>query len=70
MISIDALAKFVDSNQLIRDLGGSFPYDHDDWLDTRLVPTFSVLCTMCSFYIPLCSLGTRTVDLAGVRGHA
>ncbi|KIH55640.1 hypothetical protein ANCDUO_14198, partial [Ancylostoma duodenale] len=36
MISIDALAKFVDSNQLIRDLGGSFPYDHDDWLDTRL----------------------------------
>ncbi|KIH57114.1 hypothetical protein ANCDUO_12697, partial [Ancylostoma duodenale] len=41
MISIDALAKFVDSNQLIRDLGGSFPYDHDDWLDTRLVPITS-----------------------------
>ncbi|VDM73827.1 unnamed protein product [Strongylus vulgaris] len=36
MVSIDALVKFVDPNQLIRDLGGSFPYDHDDWLDTRL----------------------------------
>ncbi|PIO66327.1 hypothetical protein TELCIR_11962 [Teladorsagia circumcincta] len=37
MISIDALSKFIDPSQLIRDLGGSFPYDHDDWLDTRLM---------------------------------
>ncbi|KAJ1367240.1 hypothetical protein KIN20_028108 [Parelaphostrongylus tenuis] len=36
MISNDALSKFIDSSQLIRELGGSFPYDHDDWLDTRL----------------------------------
>ncbi|VDL78284.1 unnamed protein product [Nippostrongylus brasiliensis] len=36
MISIDALSKFIDPSQLTRDLGGFFPYDHDDWLDTRL----------------------------------
>lgn len=36
MISIDALSKFVDPSQLVRELGGSFPYDLDDWLDTRL----------------------------------
>ncbi|KJH51605.1 RhoGEF domain protein [Dictyocaulus viviparus] len=36
MISIDAVMKFVDPSQLVRELGGSYPYDHDDWLDTRL----------------------------------
>ncbi|CAJ0930046.1 unnamed protein product, partial [Mesorhabditis belari] len=35
-ISVDTLNKYFESTQLIRELGGSFYYDHDEWLETRL----------------------------------
>ncbi|CAD6184380.1 unnamed protein product [Caenorhabditis auriculariae] len=36
MISPEGLTKYVDMNQLPRVIGGSHPYDHDDWLEIRL----------------------------------
>lgn len=37
MISADSLLKFVDSSQLTADLDGTLVYDHDDWIQMRLV---------------------------------
>lgn len=37
MISVEGLTRYVDSSQLTRDLGGSLLYDHDEWLETRMV---------------------------------
>ncbi|CAB3408479.1 unnamed protein product [Caenorhabditis bovis] len=36
MVSFEALSKIVDVSQLPRNVGGTHPYDHDDWLEIRL----------------------------------
>ncbi|KAK0425243.1 hypothetical protein QR680_009099 [Steinernema hermaphroditum] len=36
MISVEDLARFIDLNQLTRDLGGTLYYDHDEWMECRL----------------------------------
>ncbi|KAL1516598.1 hypothetical protein ABEB36_000493 [Hypothenemus hampei] len=36
MISIEALPKIIDTNQLTADLDGTLSYDHASWLETRL----------------------------------
>ncbi|CAJ0568167.1 unnamed protein product, partial [Mesorhabditis spiculigera] len=35
-VGVDTLPKYFEGTQLIREFGGSFPYDHAEWLDTRL----------------------------------
>jgi len=35
--SLKALHKTVDGQQLTSDLGGSFPYSHEDWLQFHQV---------------------------------
>lgn len=42
MISVDGLMRYIEPAQLTRDLGGTLFYDHDEWLETRLV-SFIVL---------------------------
>ena len=37
LTSLDGLTKFIDLDQLISDLGGSFKYDHSKWLNMRMV---------------------------------
>lgn len=37
MISVDELTKYIDAHQIIRPFGGSLGYDHDEWLELRLV---------------------------------
>ncbi|VDN36394.1 unnamed protein product [Gongylonema pulchrum] len=44
MISVDGLTRYIDPSQLTRDLGGSLFYDHDEWLETRMVKFHSENC--------------------------
>lgn len=37
MISVEGLTRFIEPAQLTRDLGGTLYYDHDEWLEIRLV---------------------------------
>lgn len=43
MISLEALPKVIDSSQVTTDLDGTLQYDHAQWIDLRLVRTFSYL---------------------------
>ena len=37
MISVEAINKFIDLSQLTNDIeGGTFPYDHVQWIEMRL----------------------------------
>ncbi|EGT32660.1 hypothetical protein CAEBREN_02058 [Caenorhabditis brenneri] len=36
MISFESLVKIIDSSQLPKSVGGSYPYDHDEWLELRI----------------------------------
>ncbi|TKR93467.1 hypothetical protein L596_007920 [Steinernema carpocapsae] len=36
MISVEDLVRYIDLNQLTRDLGGTLFYDHDEWMECRL----------------------------------
>ena len=45
MISLEALHKTIDPAQLIRTIGGNMYYDHDEWLQTRIV-----LCSALILY--------------------
>ncbi|CAI4221313.1 unnamed protein product [Auanema sp. JU1783] len=36
MINFDQLNKFIEVQQIPREIGGTYPYDHDEWLETRL----------------------------------
>nr|ACI49192.1 hypothetical protein Csp3_JD03.001 [Caenorhabditis angaria] len=36
MVSFDSLSKLVEISQLPKMIGGTHPYDHDDWLEIRL----------------------------------
>lgn len=36
MISFESLIKIIDSSHLPKTVGGSYPYDHDEWLELRL----------------------------------
>uniref|UniRef100_A0A8R1EUA1 CRAL-TRIO domain-containing protein n=2 Tax=Caenorhabditis japonica TaxID=281687 RepID=A0A8R1EUA1_CAEJA len=36
MISFESLTKLVDPTQLPKSVGGTYPYDHDEWIETRL----------------------------------
>ncbi|CAH3018961.1 unnamed protein product [Porites evermanni] len=36
LTSLDGLTKFIDLNQLISELGGSFKYDHSKWINMRM----------------------------------
>ncbi|XP_055685708.1 kalirin isoform X2 [Lutzomyia longipalpis] len=35
-ISLESLGKIIDSSQVTADLDGTFQYDHNNWIDTRL----------------------------------
>ncbi|KAL3119628.1 hypothetical protein niasHT_006714 [Heterodera trifolii] len=35
MISLEAMPKYIDFCQIIREFGGSLPYDHDEWIELR-----------------------------------
>jgi hypothetical protein len=37
LVSIDCLGKVIDPSQLTPDFQGTFPYDHQQWIDSRLV---------------------------------
>ena len=37
MISLDNLTKVIDSSQLTREFDGSLDYDHEQWIQLRLV---------------------------------
>ena len=37
MIDVDDLSKLVDASQLTADLDGTFSYDHNQWIDLRIV---------------------------------
>uniref|UniRef100_A0A8C4MFI9 Pleckstrin homology and RhoGEF domain containing G4B n=1 Tax=Equus asinus TaxID=9793 RepID=A0A8C4MFI9_EQUAS len=61
--SLKALHKLVDSAQLAIDLGGSFPYNHSDWIcfhRVRLEP-FTTNCEEAIVFLQssVCSLNTR-----------
>lgn len=43
MISVDELTKYIDAHQIVRQFGGSLSYDHDEWLDLRLVSMHSAI---------------------------
>ena len=43
MISLDNLTKVIDSSQLTREFDGSLDYDHEQWIQLRLV------CLLTSF---------------------
>lgn len=36
MASFDSLSKYVDPSGLPKCVGGTYPYDHDEWLEIRL----------------------------------
>jgi len=42
MISIEALPKIIDTNQLTVDLEGTLSFDHSNWLETRFVPPITL----------------------------
>ena len=46
--SLDKLTQFIDPRQLTFDLGGSLPYNHEEWIALRMV-------SQCrSFFVHTC----------------
>lgn len=39
MLSVDNLVKFIESSQLTREFDGTLDYDHEQWIQLRLVRT-------------------------------
>lgn len=37
MISVETLSKYIDPSQLTSDLDGTLAYDHNLWIEVRLV---------------------------------
>lgn len=37
MVSVDALTKLIDPNQILLEFGGCLYYDHVTWIDLRMV---------------------------------
>uniref|UniRef100_A0A8R1U3Q7 Uncharacterized protein n=1 Tax=Pristionchus pacificus TaxID=54126 RepID=A0A8R1U3Q7_PRIPA len=37
LITMDEIKKYLDKTELPRQLGGTFPFDYDEWLDLRLI---------------------------------
>ena len=42
MISLDNLTKAIDPTQLTREFEGGLEYNHEQWIQLRLVTTFSL----------------------------
>lgn len=54
MISAESLQKFVDSSQLTGDLDGSLVYDHDEWIQMRLVCSVHWHSSFSGCFLEIC----------------
>ena len=45
MVSVDAIHKVIDANQLTTDLEGTLEFDNEEWIDLRLVSRSKVTYT-------------------------
>lgn len=62
MISLDNLTKAIDPTQLTREFEGGLEYNHEQWIQLRLVTTLSLHNTP-PFVIPLLQKITPHIKL-------
>jgi len=62
MISLDNLTKAIDPTQLTREFEGGLEYNHEQWIQLRLVTTFSLHNTS-PFVTPLLPKTTPHIKL-------
>ena len=62
-MSVGALCKSVDPSQLTTDFDGSLPYDHNTWIELRLlIEEFSDYTDIMLDKVSMCGVGRCLLD--------
>lgn len=48
LLSVDNLGKIIHPSQLTQDFEGTLPYDHEEWVEIRIVSSFNTFTSTCS----------------------